>query len=139
MMNENKTLITILVGALVVGVIAFYASQYSSHEPMGEGMGRNRQSGDLEIYYSFKAVLASVNAFLLVSISVIYIKVYNETGLEFSLGLAIFSFALLFYALTSNPLLVRYAGFMGSGLGPFAMLPDLFTCIASITLLYLTK
>lgn len=135
MMNENRTLITVLIGALVIGVIAFYASQYSSQGPMG----RNRMPGDLEIYYSLKAVLASVNAFLLVSISLIYLKVYNETGLEFSLGLVIFSLSLLFYALTSNPLLVRYAGFMGSGLGPFAMLPDLFTCIASITLLYLTK
>ena len=138
-MNENRTMIAIFLGALVIGVIAFYVSQYSTHEPMGEGMGRNRQAGDLEIYYSLKAVLASVNAFLLVSISVIYLKVYNETGLEFSLGLVIFSLALLFYALTSNPLLVRYAGFMGSGLGPFAMLPDLFTCIASMTLLYLSK
>ena len=138
-MNENRTMIAIFLGALVIGVIAFYVSQYSTHEPMGQGMGMNRQPGDHEIYYSLKAVLASVNAFLLVSISVIYLKVYNETGLEFSLGLVIFSLALLFYALTSNPLLVRYAGFMGSGLGPFAMLPDLFTCIASMTLLYLSK
>ena len=138
-MNENRPMIAIFLGALVIGVIAFYASQYSTHEAMGEGMGRNRQAGDLEIYYSLKAVLASINAFLLVTISVIYLKVYNETGLEFSLGLVIFSVALLFYALTSNPLLVRFAGFMGSGLGPFAMLPDLFTCIASITLLYLSK
>jgi len=138
-MNEDRTMIAIFLGALVIGVIAFYASQNSTHDPLGEGMGRNRQPGDLQIYYSLKAVLASVNAFLLVSISVIYFKVYNETGLEFSLGLVIFSLALLFYALSSNPLLVRYAGFMGSGLGPFAMLPDLFTCIASITLLYLTR
>ena len=138
-MNEDRTWIGIILAALVIGVIAFYASQYSIHEPVGEGMWRNRLIGDLEIYYSLKAVLASVNAFLLVSISVIYFKVYNETGLEFSLGLVIFSLALLFYALSSNPLLVRYAGFMGSGLGPFAMLPDLFTCIASITLLYLTR
>jgi hypothetical protein len=138
-MNENRTSINIILGALVIGIIAFYASQFSTYGHMGQGMGMNRHPGDLQIYYSFKAVLASVNAFLLISISLIYIKVYNETGLEFSLGLVIFSFALLFYALTSNPLLVRYAGFMGSGLGPFAMLPDLFTCIASITLLYLTR
>jgi hypothetical protein len=138
-MNDSRTFIAILLGALLIGVIAFYASPYSSHEPLGEGMGRNRQPGDLEIYYSMKAVLASVNAFLLVSLTVIYIQVYRETGLEFSLGMVIFSVALLFYAFASNPLLVRYAGFMGSGLGPFAMLPDLFTCIASITLLYLTK
>ena len=69
----------------------------------------------------------------------IYLRAHNETGLEFSLGLVIFSAALLLYALTSNPLVVRFVVFMGSGLGPFAMLPDLFTCIASITLLYLSQ
>lgn len=138
-MSEKETLRIIFLVALIVGVIAFYVSQVPSSHPGGHGMRRDRMPGDLEIYYTLKAVLASVNTVLLVSISVIYLKVYNETGLEFSLGLVIFSVALLFYAISSNPLLVRYAGFMGFGLGPFAMLPEVFTCIASITLLYLTR
>jgi len=138
-MNQNRFIIWVILGAMVIGMIAFIVVQYTDHTPMGQGMGIHKQQGDLEIYYTFKAMLASVNAFLLVNLLVIYLKVYNETGLEFSLGLVIFSAALLLYALTSNPLLVRFAGFMGSGLGPFAMLPDLFTCIASITLLYMTQ
>ncbi len=138
-MKLNRYISWVILGAIVIGTIAFIAVQYTDHTPMGQGMGIRRQSGDLEIYYTFKAVLASVNAFLLVNLLVIYLRVYNETGLEFSLGLVIFSAALLLYALTSNPLLVRFAGFMGSGLGPFALLPDLFTCIASITLFYLTR
>jgi len=138
-MKQNRYISWVILGAIVIGMIAFIAVQYTDHAPMGQGMGLHRQPGDLEIYYTFKAVLASVNAFLLVNLVVIYLKVYNETGLEFSLGLVIFSAALLLYAITSNPLLVRFAGFMGSGLGPFAMLPDLFTCLASITLLYMTQ
>ncbi len=137
-MNENRTMIAILLGALVIGVFAFYASSSMAIHG-GRGMGGNSMSGDLEIYYSLKAVLASVNAFLLVSLSVIYLQVYRETGLEFSLGMVIFSVALLLYAFASNPLLVRYAGFMGSGLGPFAMLLDLFICIAAFTLLYISQ
>ena len=80
-----------------------------------------------------------MNAFLLISLLSMYWKVYSDTGLEFSLGLVIFSFALLLYALVSNPLLVSVAGFRASGLGPFAMLPDLFTSIASFTLLYISR
>lgn len=138
-MIKNRYISWVILGAIVIGTIAFIVVQYTDHKPMGQGMGLHRQPGDLEIYYTFKAVLASVNAFLLVNLVVIYLKVYNETGLEFSRGLVIFSAALLLYAITSNPLLVRFAGFMGSGLGPFAMLPDLFTCLASITLLYMTQ
>ena len=131
-------IVAIFLGALFVGVFAFFASS-SIEIHGGRGMGGGNMVGDFEVYYSLKAVLASVNAFLLVSLSVIYVRVYRETGLEFSLGMVVFSVALLFYALVSNPLLVRYAGFMGSGLGPFAMLPDLFTCIASTTLLYISR
>ncbi|MCW4051477.1 MAG: hypothetical protein NWE89_17285 [Candidatus Bathyarchaeota archaeon] len=138
-MNQNRLMSWIILGSLIVGTIAYFATQNAGYEPMGIGRGIHREPGDLEIYYSMKAVLSSVNAFLLSIILLIYIRVYNDTGLNFSLGLVIFSVALLLYAITSNPLLVRVAGFMGQGLGPFAMLPDLFTCIASFTLLYLSR
>jgi hypothetical protein len=137
-MKENRVMIWVIIGAILVGTIAYYASS-SVEIHNRRGMGGDHMSGDLEVYYSMKAVLASVNAFLLISLTVIYFQVYQETGLEFSLGMVIFSVALLLYAFASNPLLVRYAGFMGSGLGPFAMLPDLFTCIAAFTLLYISR
>jgi hypothetical protein len=136
--SENRGMVWVMIGALVIGAFAYFASS-SIGVHGGRGMGGNSMLGDFEVYYSIKAVLANVNAFLLVSLSVIYVWVYRETGLEFSLGMVVFSVALLFYALVSNPLLVRYAGFIGSGLGSFAMLPDLFTCIASITLLYISR
>ncbi len=136
-MKENRSLAGIIVVALIIGAIAYVMASQSSFI-MGHGMGEHR-TGDFEIYYTIKAVLASVNALLLIILSSIYWKVYSDTGLEFSLGLVVFSFALLLYALVSNPLLVSVAGFRASGLGPFAMLPDLFTCIASFTLLYISK
>ena len=86
-----------------------------------------------------KSILSSVNAILLMILLAVYIGIYRKTGSEFSIGLIIFSIALLLYSLTSNPLIQRLAGFRGSGLGPFMMLPDLFTCIASAILLYLSR
>ena len=137
LMKENRSLTGIIVIALIVGAIAYLIASQTSFF-MGRGMGQHR-TGDFEIFYTIKAVLASVNTFLLIILSSIYWEVYSDTGLEFSLGLVIFSFALLLYSLVSNPLLVSVMGFRGSGLGPFAMLPDLFTCIASFTLLTISR
>ena len=134
-MKENRSLAGIVAVALLVGAIAYIVASQTIFT-MGRGQHR---SGDNEIYYTVKAVLASVNAFLLITLSAIYLKVYADTGLDFSLGLVVFSVALLLYSLTSNPLLVSVMGYRGSGLGPFAMLPDLFTCIASFTLLKISR
>ena len=136
-MKENRQLAGVVAVALIIGVIAYYLATQSSFTG-GRGMGMH-QGTDYQIYYTVKAVLASVNAFLLIALSSIYLKVYRDTGLQFSLGLVVFSVALLLYSLVSNPLLVNVAGYRGYGLGPFAMLPDLFTCIASITLLYISQ
>lgn len=135
-MKENSSLIGIIVATIVIGVATYVVASQGDYT-MGHGMGTHQ--GDLAIYYTAKAVLASVNAFLLIVLSSIYLKVYYDTGLDFSLGLVIFSVALLLYSLVSNPLLVSVAGYRASGLGPFAMLPDLFTCIASFTLLYISR
>ena len=68
----------------------------------------------------------------------IYINIYNKTKSEFTIGLIILSTVLLLNAITSNPWVYRMFGFRAYGLGPFAMLPELFTCIALSVLLYLT-
>ena len=136
-MKENRSLAGIVAVALLVGAIAYIIASQTSFT-MGHGSGQHMM-GDYPIYYTSKAVLASVNAFLLITLSTIYFKVYSDTGLDFSLGLVVFSVALLLYSLTSNPLLVSVMGYRGSGLGPFAMLPDLFTCIASFTLLKISR
>jgi len=86
-----------------------------------------------------KTILSSLNFILLTILLVTYIGVYRKTGSEFSIGLIVFSIALLLYSITSNPLIHGLAGFRGSGLGPFTMLPDIFTCVASAILLYLSR
>ncbi|HDO41519.1 MAG TPA: hypothetical protein ENH03_01265 [Candidatus Bathyarchaeota archaeon] len=67
-----------------------------------------------------------------------YLDIYWKTRAEFTAGLVIFSLVLLFYTITSNPFIQRIFGFRAFGLGPFAMLPDLFAFIALLVLLYLS-
>ena len=86
-----------------------------------------------------KTVLSSLNTVLLTILLVTYIGIYRKTRSDFSVGLVIFTVALLLYSFTSNPLIHGLVGFRVSGLGPFTMLPDLFTCIASAILLYLSR
>lgn len=95
-------------------------------------------SGDIEVFYTIKTVISSINLTLLVFLLVTYVDIYRKTKSEFTIGLMIFAMVLLLYALSSNPLVHQLFGFRAFGLGPFAMLPDLFTLAALITLLYLT-
>jgi len=94
--------------------------------------------GDIEFFYTAKTVVSTINVTLLISLLITYISIYRKTRSEFTIGLIIFSMVLLFYALSSNPIIQWAFGFRAFGLGPFAMLPDLFTCAALAVLLYLT-
>jgi hypothetical protein len=139
--NFTFTLVILILGLLVMSMVVV---QPVSCNPLfaAEILQRERWRNllaDFLFEVMVKAVLASVNAILLTILLAIYLGIYRKTGSEFSLGLVIFSLALLLYSLTSNPIIQRVAGFRGSGLGPFTMLPDLFTCIASAILLYLSR
>jgi hypothetical protein len=94
--------------------------------------------GDIELFYKVKTILSTINATLLVFLLATYVDMYRKLKSEFTIGLILFSLILLLYALSSNPLLQWLFGFRAFGLGPFAMLPDLFTTLALIVLLYLT-
>ena len=70
----------------------------------------------------------------------VHIWVYQETGTRFSLGLVIFSVALILYTLASNPLMYRVVGFKLFGrLDPLLIIPDIFMVVAAAILLYLSR
>jgi hypothetical protein len=94
--------------------------------------------GDIELYYILKTVFSTLNATLLVFLLALYAEIYVKRKVEFTLWLVIFCSVLLLNALTSNPIIQWVFGFFPFGLGPFAMLPDLFTFVALAILLYLT-
>ena len=94
--------------------------------------------GDIELFYKVKTILSTINATLLVFLLATYVDMYRKLKSEFTFGLLLFSLILLLYALSSNPLLQWLFGYRAFGLGPFAMLPDMFTTLALSILLYLT-
>jgi len=94
--------------------------------------------GDIELYYTMKTVLSTLNLTLLLFLLAMYLRMYICRKIEFTLWLAIISAVLLLNALTSNPMIHWLFGFRPFGLGPFAMLPDIFTLVALAILLYLT-
>ena len=114
--------------ALSMPVLAFA-------QPGGPGQGI-RMHGDFEWYYTVKGILSTVNLVLLLILLIIYLGVYLDTRSEFTLGLIVFTLAMVMYAITSNPWLQSGFGFRGSGLGPFAFFPDLFTLMALVVLLF---
>jgi uncharacterized membrane protein YgdD (TMEM256/DUF423 family) len=87
----------------------------------------------------FKMVTATLTTILLFGIIMTHIRVYRETGTQFSLGLVIFSFALILYTLASNPILHKLIGYKKIGLAPLLMLPDLFMVVAAAIFLYLSR
>jgi hypothetical protein len=94
--------------------------------------------GDIEFYYIAKTVVSTINVTVLIFLLISYIDIYRKTRSEFTIGLIIFSVTLLLYAFVSNPIVISIFGFRIFGLGPFALLPDLFTFTALIVLLYLS-
>ncbi|MEM3731028.1 MAG: hypothetical protein QW667_07930 [Candidatus Bathyarchaeia archaeon] len=95
-------------------------------------------AGDIEFFYIAKTVVSTINITLLVFLLLIYADIYRKTRSEFTIGLIIFSATLLLYALVSNPIVISIFGFRMFGLGPFALLPDLFAFAALAVLLYLS-
>jgi hypothetical protein len=94
--------------------------------------------GDFEFFYVAQTVVSTVNIALLLFLLITYIDIYRRTRSQFTIGLIIFSLVFLLNALTANPLIIWVFGFQAFGLGPFALLPDLFELVALSVLLYLS-
>lgn len=143
-MNKNrKILLVIIVALIAVALVAALWASYSFQFPVSEFPERSiPQSdhifGDFEFFYVAQTVLSTVNIALLVFLLTTYVDIYRKTRSQFTLGLIIFSLAFLFRTLTANPLFMWIFGFRAFGLGPFALLPDLFELLALSVLLYLS-
>jgi hypothetical protein len=143
MTSNAKIGLMLLVLAAVAIVSGFWATSYEQRAPPFEPrpwppFPTERMREDLELFYTIKTIVSSVNMTLLAFLLVTYIGIYRKTRSEFTVGLIVFSMVLLLYAMVSNPIVQVAFGYRAFGLGPFAMLPDLFSLIALAVLLYLT-
>ena len=141
-MNKNARNWLILVTLVVVAILAALWATTTIWFPLYPFEPHERPpmeiSGDIELFYTIKTVVSTINVTLLIFLLLTYISIYRKTRSEFTVGLIIFSGVFLLNALASNPFVTWVFGFRPFGLGPFAMLPDLFTLAALGVLLYLS-
>jgi hypothetical protein len=98
-------------------------------------------SSQLASFMRGKILIGLVNTVLLVYLFATYLDMYRKTKAGFTLGLVFLSGALLSYSLFTNPVLLSLSG-GGSGVAVvqyFNYLPDLFTTVASMILIYLSR
>ena len=81
-----------------------------------------------------KTVISFINIALIIPLFIIYAGIYRELKSSFTLGLMAVIFALLMYAVTSNPLIVSLLGGHLENIGLFQVIPDLCTTVALIVL-----
>ena len=140
-MNKNTRVWLMLITIIVVTLLTtFWVTIYRpTSAPFDPRRWPTRDiHGDIELFYTIKTLVSTINATLLVFLLITYVDIYSQTKSDFTIGLVVFSLVLLLYALVSNPIVHWIFGFKSVGLGPFAVLPDLFTCAALAVLLYLT-
>ncbi len=92
----------------------------------------------LIILSAAKTIISLVNIILILTLFGLYYKIYLEIKSQFTLGLLLLISVLLMYAITSNPLVHLLFGYYNYGLGPFTVIPDIFTTLALAVLLKLT-
>lgn len=143
MNNSTKiwlvTIITLIAVALIAALWASHTFPFSSSEfPERRPPPPENIFGDFEFYYVAQTAVSTVNVALLIFLLTTYIDIYRKTRSQFTFGLIIFSLVFLLRTLTANPLFMSIFGFRGYGLGPFALLPDLFELAALSVLLYLS-
>jgi hypothetical protein len=141
-MNKNMIIWLLLPTLIVVAILAALWASSTYWFPRFPWEPRPRPPenipGDIEFFYAAKTVVSSINVTLLIFLLATYVSIYRKTRSEFTIGLIIFSMVFLLNALASNPFVIWAFGFRPFGLGPFALLPDLFTFGALAVLLYLS-
>ena len=93
---------------------------------------------EIEPILTFYIVLSTVSLAMLVSLLIVYARVYKETRANFALGLLIVLFALLLHSLLSNPVLLILLAPIPFGFRPFLSIADIFTVVAYTVFLYLS-
>jgi hypothetical protein len=142
-MDKNTRLWLVLATLLVVGVLALVlASSIVWFPPLSPFEPRRPplivDIRDLELYYTAGTIMSALNLTLLVFLLATYVSIYRKTKSQFTIGLIVFSIVFFLNILASSPVIQYTFGFRAIGLGPFALLPDIFTFAALIVLLYLS-
>jgi len=142
-MRKNTKLIAVLAVLVIVALGTAVWATYTFNRPFDPFRPvpppPRGNPGDLEIFYTSQAIVSSLNVALLIFIFAYNIDIFRKTKSKFTFGLLIFSTAFLVKDLTSNPIIIWIFGYRPQGLGPFALLPNIFEFVVLCTLLYLSN
>ena len=92
----------------------------------------------LDAYFLGRTVTSVINSLLLSYLLYIYIGIYRKIRSHFTLCLVIMAVALLLFSLSSTPL-IQWALGDWKLFGVFNFFPDVFTTLAAIVLIYLSR
>jgi hypothetical protein len=145
-MSRNLKILTIvailLILSMAVGLLAGFAFDQSQPQPQRgfpfRVVSPQPNAADFEFYYVAKTVVSTINITLLLVLVITYASIFLKTRSEFTMGLVIFSIVFLMKDIAASPFVIGAFHFAMYGLGPFALLPDLFELIALSVLLYLS-
>jgi len=139
----RKLRIALMVAAVLgLAIAGYFAATYYLEDGMTRPTHpsiriRPPSAEELHVYFTVRTIVSMINAGLSVILLIVYAEIYVKTRAQFTIGLVILSAVLLFYAITSNPLL-QALSFRVYGFGLVGALPELFTAIAAVVLLYLS-
>jgi len=144
MKREQKIVILLVALLVLTGIAAFLVASYQANVRSGFGFPLFQQPrqyifnpADLELYYIARAVFSTINIVLTIIIIVSYADLYLKTRAPFTAVLLLFAMLFLIKDITWSPFVIGWFKFTLLGLGPFAMLPDMFETAALMVLFYL--
>ena len=109
-MNKSARNWLILVTLVVVAILAALWATTTIWFPLYPFEPHERPPleifGDIELFYTIKTVVSTINVTLLIFLLLTYINIYRKTRSEFTVGLIIFSGVFLLNALASNPFVI---------------------------------
>lgn len=138
-------IIVLLVGA-IVGIISFLLIAPHLVIRGGGGpfpfFGSSMNIGELFTFIAEHIILSTVSIALLVSLVIVYARIYRQTKANFALGILIVLIALLFEAILNYPILLLMTTPGGVPISEFSYslptLADVFTIVAYTVFLYLS-
>jgi hypothetical protein len=136
--NSNKKYLELfapwLITILITITIAFLL--FSSGNLIGSSGLRNKFF--MFQFFNERLLVTTITSLILIFLMNNYISIYIKTKANFSLGLTIVSISLFLHSLSSNPAIMLFLGFK-QPMGFFGLISLLFTFIASVALLLLSR
>lgn len=125
-MKARTEMKAIIVSSFLVGVLSAYLTNWAVFAP----------EAYIQSAIVIKVFFSSINAVLLAGLVFNYTKIYRDMPTHTSRIFLIFSSSLLFYAISSNPIVHLLFGYKLISLGPFTYVPDLFVSAGTIAILW---